>query len=113
METGVIDCGRKHWKHWWQTYTIRRNCQLNTFGGLVLVVFVDYEENTPMNGKPSYEELEQRVKELEDATCNLEQIEKQLLKLSHAVEQSTLFLSWYSLYWGRCKQGGGANGGSP
>jgi PAS domain S-box-containing protein len=53
-----------------------------------LVVFLDYEENTPMNGKPSYEELEQRVKELEDATCNLEQIEKQLLKLSHAVEQS-------------------------
>ena len=41
-----------------------------------------------MNGKPSYEKLEQRVKELEDATCNLEEIEKQLLKLSHAVEQS-------------------------
>jgi PAS domain S-box-containing protein len=41
-----------------------------------------------MEKRPSYEQLEQRMRELEDATCNLEEIEKELVKLSHAMEQS-------------------------
>jgi PAS domain S-box-containing protein len=36
----------------------------------------------------SYEDLAKRVEELEKTTCDYEQIEAQLLKLSHAVEQS-------------------------
>jgi PAS domain S-box-containing protein len=41
-----------------------------------------------MGEKHSYEDLARRVEELEETTCDFEQIEAQLLKLSHAVEQS-------------------------
>ena len=41
-----------------------------------------------MGEKPSYEDLAKRVKALEKTTCDYDQIEAQLLKLSHAVEQS-------------------------
>ena len=41
-----------------------------------------------MAEKPSYKELANRVKALEKTTCDYDQIEAQLLKLSHAVEQS-------------------------
>lgn len=41
-----------------------------------------------MGKRPSYEDLAKRVEALEKATCDYDQIEAQLLKLSHAVEQS-------------------------
>jgi len=41
-----------------------------------------------MGGKPSYEDLAKRVEELEKTTCDYEQIEAQLLIVSHAVDQS-------------------------
>jgi PAS domain S-box-containing protein len=41
-----------------------------------------------MGKKPTYEDLVKRVEELEKATCDHDQIEARLLKLSHAVEQS-------------------------
>lgn len=41
-----------------------------------------------MADKPTYEELEERLKELERRTCDYGQIKQEWLKLSHAVEQS-------------------------
>lgn len=41
-----------------------------------------------MAKKTSYQDLAKRVEELEKTTCDYEQMEAQLLKLSHAVEQS-------------------------
>ncbi|MBN1842133.1 MAG: PAS domain S-box protein [Deltaproteobacteria bacterium] len=41
-----------------------------------------------MAKKTSYQDLATRVEELEKTTCDYEQMEAQLLKLSHAVEQS-------------------------
>jgi PAS domain S-box-containing protein len=40
-----------------------------------------------MTKKPTYEELEQRVRTLEEATCGHEKTKDELVKLSHAVEQ--------------------------
>ena len=42
-------------------------------------------------GKPSYEDLANRVEELEKTTCDYEQIEAQLLKISYAVEQVSTY----------------------
>jgi PAS domain S-box-containing protein len=41
-----------------------------------------------MADRPTYEELEERLKELERQTCDYGQIKQEWLKLSHAVEQS-------------------------
>jgi len=41
-----------------------------------------------MTAKPSYEELQERLGNLEKQTCDYGQIKEELLKLSHAVEQS-------------------------
>ena len=41
-----------------------------------------------MKKKPTYEELEIRIQALEKTTCDVAAIEAQLIKLSHAVEQS-------------------------
>ena len=41
-----------------------------------------------MANRPTYEELEDRLKELERQTCDYGQIKQEWLKLSHAVEQS-------------------------
>lgn len=46
------------------------------------------QERAVMGEKPSYEDLAKRVEELEKATCDYDQIEAQLLILSHAVDQS-------------------------
>jgi PAS domain S-box-containing protein len=41
-----------------------------------------------MTGKPSCEELEAKLAELEKQTCDYDEIKQKLVKLSHAVEQS-------------------------
>ena len=41
-----------------------------------------------MADRPTYEELEERLKELERQTCDYGEIKQEWLKLSHAVEQS-------------------------
>ena len=46
------------------------------------------QERAVMGEKPSYEDLANRVEALEKTTCDYEQIEAELVKLSHAVEQS-------------------------
>lgn len=47
-----------------------------------------HQERVVMGEEPSYEDLAKRVETLEKTTCDYEQIEAQLLKLSHAVDQS-------------------------